>query len=114
MSETKLKPCPFCGGEAYKRIAFPVDPDGMEMNMYIVGCKTCDIEFSWLWDEECVMELWNNRPIENEIRKKVVDEFVNKIDNVSDFLREPNTISGGYAFVTLENIEKIAEQMKTE
>ena len=61
MSKIELKPCPFCGGEAHKRIAFPVDEDGMEMNMYIVGCKTCGIEFSWLWNEECAIELWNTR-----------------------------------------------------
>ena len=61
MSDIKLLPCPFCGGEAHKRIAFPVDADGMEMNMYIVGCETCDIEFSWLWDEDVVIELWNTR-----------------------------------------------------
>lgn len=61
MEKTKLKPCPFCGGEAHKRIAFPVDEDGLEMNMYIVGCKFCGIEFSWLWNEECAVELWNTR-----------------------------------------------------
>lgn len=61
MSEIKLLPCPFCGGKAHKRIAFPCDADGMEMNLYIVGCDTCDIQFSWLWDEEVAMELWNTR-----------------------------------------------------
>lgn len=66
MGETKLKPCPFCGGKAHKRIVFPVDADGMEMNMYIVGCETCDISFSFLWDEECAIELWNTRkPIDD-------------------------------------------------
>lgn len=64
-TETKLKPCPFCGGEANKRIAFPVDSDGMEMNMYIVGCKNCDIDFSALWDEERAIELWNRRAEEH-------------------------------------------------
>ena len=43
---------------------------------------------------------------------EAIDEFLNKIYDVSDFVREHNTISGGYAFVTLENIEQIAEQMK--
>ena len=61
MSEIELKPCPFCGGKAHKRIAFPVDEDGLEMNMYIVGCTFCNIEFSWLWDEKCAIELWNTR-----------------------------------------------------
>ena len=41
-----------------------------------------------------------------------IDEFMNKIYDVSDFVRNPNLISGGYSVATLENIEKIAEQMK--
>lgn len=70
MSEIKLKPCPFCGGEAHKRVGFPLDPDGLEMNMYVVGCKTCDIEFTWLWDEKIAIELWNTRkPMENVIEE---------------------------------------------
>ena len=102
MSEIKLKPCPFCGGEAHKRIAFPVDPDGMEMNMYIVGCKFCDIEFSWLWDEECAIELWNNRPTEEEIREKAIDELVEKISIYGTYDHYGNTI----------DVFEIAEQMK--
>lgn len=69
MSEIKLKPCPFCGGEAHKRIAFPVDSDGMEMNMYIVECENCDIGFSRLWDEEEVIEAWNTRKPMEELEK---------------------------------------------
>lgn len=72
MSETKLKPCPFCGGKADKRIEFPCDGDGLEMNMYIVGCKDCGIEFSWLWDEDCVIEIWNTR--------KPMDDIVQKLE----------------------------------
>lgn len=56
-----LKPCPFCGGEAYQKIAYPCDPDGLEMNLYIVGCKNCDIEFSQLWNKEAVIAAWNTR-----------------------------------------------------
>lgn len=56
-----LKPCPFCGGEAYQKTAYPCDPDGLELNLYIVGCKNCDIEFSRLWNEKAVIEAWNTR-----------------------------------------------------
>ena len=84
MSETKLKPCPFCGGEAHKRIAFPQDADGLEMNMYIVGCKTCDIEFSWLWDEEIAVELWNTR--------KPIDDIVERLEKVKE--KEQPEING--------------------
>ena len=47
-------------------------------------------------------------------RIEAIDEFLNKIYDVSDFVRKPNLISGGYSVATLENIEKIAEKMKTE
>ena len=78
----ELKKCPFCGGEAHERTAYPVDESGLEMNMYIVGCKNCDIEFSWLWNKECAVELWNNRPTESEIRAKAIDEFAEKMKKI--------------------------------
>jgi Lar family restriction alleviation protein len=63
-----LKPCPFCGGEAHKRVEFPCDEDGLEMNLYIVGCENCDIEFSFLWNEEYAIEAWNTRkPMETVV-----------------------------------------------
>lgn len=69
-----LKPCPFCGGEAYQKTAYPCDPDGLEMNMYIVGCKNCDIEFSRLWNEAAVIEAWNTRKTEEAVIKKLEDK----------------------------------------
>lgn len=77
-SDIKLLPCPFCGGEAHKRIAFPCDADGMEMNLHIVGCETCDIEFSWLWDEEVAIELWNTR--------KPIDRIVEELEEYRDMV----------------------------
>lgn len=76
MRNEELKRCPFCGGEAHKRIAFPCDADGLEMNMYIVGCDTCDIEFSWLWDEEVAIELWNTR--------KPMDRIVEQLQHAKE------------------------------
>lgn len=72
MSEVKLKPCPFCGGKANKRIAFPLDADGLEVNMYIVGCNNCDVEFTCLWDEEIVVNAWNTR--------KPMDDIVERLE----------------------------------
>ena len=69
-----LKRCPFCGGEAYKKTTFPCDRDGMEVNMYIVGCEVCDIEFRVLWNEERAIELWNTRKPMEKILKRVEDE----------------------------------------
>jgi len=64
----ELRECPFCGGEAHKRVEFPCDEDGLEMNLYIVGCENCDIEFSFLWNEEYAIEAWNTRkPMETVV-----------------------------------------------
>lgn len=73
-NETKLLPCPFCGGEAYKKISFPVDRDGLEMNMFRVGCEPCEIEFSYLWDEEKAIEAWNTR--------KPIDRIVERLEEL--------------------------------
>ena len=41
MSEYKLKPCPFCGGEANKRdVSYSIKPSG-EVIHYYVECSTC-------------------------------------------------------------------------
>ena len=45
------------------------------------------------------------------VRNRTIDEFMDKIYDESYFVREPKLISGGYSVVTIENIEKIAEQM---
>lgn len=76
MNEVDLMPCPFCGGKAHKRIAFPIDADGMEVNMYIVGCEACDIEFYGPWDEEAVIEQWNTRKPMDEGIEKLKEEMV--------------------------------------
>ncbi len=103
-NNTKLLSCPFCGGEAHKRIAFPVDSDGLEMNKHIVGCKTCDIEFSCFWDEEYAVELWNTRkPIDDivaELESRV--EFYHNTEDC-DCLENPNDayikgLTKGYAY----------------
>jgi len=87
-NDIKLLPCPFCGGEAHKRIAFPCDPDGLEMNLHIVGCKTCDIEFSWLWDEEVAIELWNTR--------KPMDRIVEELEQAESVKCYGSRNSGNY------------------
>lgn len=86
MNNIELKPCPFCGGKAHKRIAFPIDADGMEVNMYIVGCEACDIEFYGPWDEEAVIEQWNTR--------KPMDNIVAELESRKELLniaKMPNT-----------------------
>lgn len=64
MTETKLKPCPFCGGEA--------EIIG-EDEMYQVICMECDGSIDRFFDtpEEAAKD-WNTRtPAENELPGKI-------------------------------------------
>ena len=57
----ELKPCPFCGSEATYMY--------MEDGIKYVQCnnRECD-SMEWLRDE-----VWNTRPLEDELRKKIAD-----------------------------------------
>ena len=52
MGETKLRECPFCGGEAecYELI----------LEGWLCGCKKCGVAFHKLTEEEAI-EAWNKR-----------------------------------------------------
>ena len=60
------------------------------------------------WFQKEVTELVDYK----QIRAKAIDEFMNRMYDISDFVRDDGLISGGYSVVTLENIEKVAEQLK--
>ena len=66
MTETELKPCPFCGGEA----EFNSDEFGEG-----VCCKSCGATMRNGVYGECGRKLasadWNARPIENELNEKI-------------------------------------------
>lgn len=51
MNEIKLKPCPFCGGEAH----FPTVTETW------IGCKSCGFETSYSEDKEWLVNTWNTR-----------------------------------------------------
>lgn len=65
---TKLKPCPFCGGEAYYDADNVVEYNGHEHQHGYIGCKNCDFE---IWSDtpcscchditEDVVNKWNAR-----------------------------------------------------
>lgn len=58
--EVYLKPCPFCGGKAVLYGLF-VPHDGDEINMYVVGCRKCDVTFTQRWDYDQIVADWNSR-----------------------------------------------------
>ena len=49
---------------------------------------------------------------EAEIRNKAIEEFLARIEDVADFVQIPDMVSLGYSVVMMEDIYKIAEQMK--
>lgn len=60
----KLKPCPFCGGEARidrNIFAFPTS--------YSVICKICEAESEVFNTEKEVIEAWNRRVTDGTERK---------------------------------------------
>ena len=62
---TELKPCPFCGGEAYIK----EESDSFSFIQYVARCKNCLVEVrvdtdmtkSFEYNRQKVIEKWNNR-----------------------------------------------------
>ena len=62
---TNLKPCPFCGGEAY----IEEESDSFSTVQYVARCKNClaevrigaDMTKSFEYNRQKVTEVWNNR-----------------------------------------------------
>lgn len=93
----ELKKCPFCGGEA-KEIVI-LGRDG-------VSCVECGAMFRAEWEEEAkdVVNRWNNRATEAEIRAKAIDEFAEKLKaEIEGFSSAP---------VFKNKIDQVAEQLK--
>ncbi|MBQ6232824.1 MAG: Lar family restriction alleviation protein [Clostridia bacterium] len=55
---TKLKPCPFCGGEAVLEDCGPYYGEGR----FFVRCSKCDIVQEHLWaTKQTAIKAWNRR-----------------------------------------------------
>ena len=95
----KLRECPFCGGEA-KEILI-LGRDG-------VSCVECGAMFRAEWEEEAkdVVNRWNNRATETEIRAKAIDEFAELILSKLDV--------DGRDWYCARKINEVAEQLKEE
>ena len=65
MSE-KFKPCPFCGKDEAN---FTTDKWGN----YHVECEYCGAQTNPYHDKELVIEEWQTRPIEDDLRKRIAE-----------------------------------------
>ena len=109
----ELKKCPFCGGEA-KEILI-LGRDG-------VGCVECGAMFRAGWEEEAkdVVNRWNNRETESEIRAKAYTEVVEKLElEISESLIWgmlpvdcKDSVSEEIVDYVISTAKQIAEQLK--
>lgn len=62
MSEKKLKPCPFCGGEVRR------GSEESKGTLNCFWCDTCDMEFTIMWHTHCdnYIKQWNTRYLDSE------------------------------------------------
>ena len=71
MSDVELKPCPFCGGEAYLKSALSdiVVAYVIPTNEYKVICKNCRCSSGVWMQKSKAVETWNRRVIEWQSKK---------------------------------------------
>lgn len=61
MADTKLKPCPFCGGEDIQQCYYdPYDGYQGDLGRYITRCSGCGAEIERRHKSEST-EAWNRR-----------------------------------------------------
>ncbi len=71
-----LKKCPFCGGEAEL-----VEQKHREYaSTYYVSCKMCNCKSIERMNVDAILEAWNNRATEAELRAKAIDEFAENVE----------------------------------
>ena len=57
MTETELRPCPFCGKTpAYGKLLF-----GTGKFVYTVHCENCNFNIGWFEEKEKALKKWNTR-----------------------------------------------------
>ena len=77
MSEVKLKPCPFCGGDAGV-FQWTVTTTAH------VRCKSCSVQQNDYVSKEIAVAAWNNRPLETTLETKNAElkAKIAKLDSV--------------------------------
>lgn len=79
MTETKLKPCPFCGGEDFLI--------SERKDFVSIKCGQCETKIGAL-DEKTAVGYWNNRPIEDAKDEEIkrLREALEEIKEVSSYM----------------------------
>ena len=94
MSEIKLLPCPFCGGEAMLTNQLAIDEYGHKL--WNVLCVNCDNRTSSYWDKNHVVEKWTTRKPMQEIvermRKLDLDGLKMIEDDKHELIRKKEAI----------------------
>lgn len=68
MSETTLKPCPFCG----PRSDLVINDYGQNPRLHYVKCKRCVLQTKMLEDKTKLISYWNFRPEVYQVVTKTV------------------------------------------
>lgn len=89
MSEIKLLPCPFCGGEA-ECSEHHEDNGGVEVyyrerTYYLVSCSKCMVTMANEIDKESVIKQWNTRKPMERIVERLEEEQKGYICDEDDY-----------------------------
>ncbi len=117
----ELKKCPFCGGEAKLNYV------GTCIPLYFVSCEECGCKQESSIHKEAVINSWNNRATEAEIRAKAEHTYENchnitcrrkcQKDGynmaIDEFAEKLKPIYKGIT-IAEKVIDEIAEQLKGE
>lgn len=60
MNDTKLKPCPFCGGEGHIN---EIKNHDVQNHVYKVYCTKCICSTRWDYSPDRAAETWNRRTL---------------------------------------------------
>lgn len=101
MSEIKLLPCPFCGGEAHIEVHkfYEEKTKDFTMKTYGVICDNCHTSGRQFYEsEEEAIEAWNTRKPMDKIVEKLEEEYAIVYwsdDYIAGIYRAVEIVKGG-------------------
>lgn len=106
----KLKPCPFCGGEA-TLWSGNIDDDYSDL-YYDVYCTACNCMTPKFHDEESAIRFWNRREPMDKIVEQLEGEEYDVNCNICDYDSEIDTNTLEYYEGKEEGIREAIEIVK--